>query len=85
MKIHDPPNTNPRIDTLWAVISVDSTGEGVVAAQVGGSWMTLTTSEERLMPMLRQVARDLASKTGKRLKLIKLTTREDVEDIGDVG
>lgn len=81
--IHSPPNTNPRITTLWAIVSVDATGEGICAANLNGQWMTLCTSEERLVPMLVASARRISKESGKKLKLIKLTGREDVQDIGN--
>lgn len=80
--VHSPPNTIPRIETIWAVVSVDATGEGICGAMIGGQWMSLTTASEHLVPSLLQIAGDVSKMTKKKLRLIKMTAREDIEEIG---
>lgn len=80
--VHAPPNTIERIETIWAVLSVDATGEGLCGAQIHGRWMTLTVADERLVEkILVPIARDVSKATGKKLKLVKFTTREDIREI----
>ena len=85
--VHTPPNEIKHIETVWAVVSLDEHGEGICGAMVNGRWMSLTTASERLVPALLHIARDVAKMTGKKLKLIKMTMREDIQDIipADVG
>ena len=77
-----PPNTIDQIETIWAVVSHDETGEGLCGALIDGRWTSLTVADERLVssaliPLARQVAR----MTGKSLRLVKFTTREDIKEI----
>lgn len=80
--VHSPPNTISHIETIWAVVSVDATGEGICGAMIGGQWLSLTTASEHLVPSIMDLARDVSKITGKRLRLIKMTAREDIEEIG---
>lgn len=79
--VHDAPNTNPRIETLYAILSADDKGEGIVAHSVGGMMVTLMTSEERLVPALVKAAKQIESLTAKKMRLVKFTGREDLQEI----
>jgi hypothetical protein len=81
----DTPNTLLRIDSIWAVISVDADGnEGVCAASINGMMAPLIAADEArlasIIPMARTLAKMDRTKT---LKLVKLTNREEVMTIGD--
>lgn len=81
-----PPNTIPHIETIWAVVSIDENGEGLCGAMIApGMWTSLTTCEERLLPALLNAARVVAKSTGKKMKLVKFTTREEIRDIVPEG
>lgn len=77
-----PPNTNPQITAIWAFVSVDEGGEGIIAMLRDGEWFPLVTSEEQTLPAMRKWARQVVMGTVKRVRLIKLTTREVVEEFG---
>jgi hypothetical protein len=80
--VHAPPNTIERIETIWAVLSVDANGEGICGSRIGGSWMTLTVSDEKLVEkVLMPIARKLSADTGKKLRLVKFTMREEIMEI----
>lgn len=83
--VHTPPNIIERIETIWAVVSLDGTGEGICGAMVAGQWMSMTTANEKLIPVLLRMAGEVSALTGKKLKLIKMTSREDVQDITPEG
>lgn len=44
-------------------------GEGIVAAQLGPMWHPLVTVEERIVPMMKDKAREIAKLSGKVIKL----------------
>ena len=70
------------IETIWAVLSVDEHGEGICGAQIHGRWMSLTTADEALLQKaLIPAAREIANLTGKKLKLVKFTARQDIGNI----
>ncbi len=76
-------NTLPRIDNIWAVLSVDEGGEGVVAAPIQEGMLTvpLIAADEARLEGILQVAHALAKMTGKRMKLVRFSSRHEVKDI----
>jgi hypothetical protein len=84
--IHDAPNHLEKIDAVWMVVSVDENGnEGMVAAPIGPDRVTMpliAADEARLksiIPMAEHMAKLFP---WKKMRLIKLTTREEVMEIG---
>ncbi len=80
---HSPPNHLETIDHLWLVISEDATGEGVVAAPIMGQLsVPLIAADDARVESIKRLARTVARNfPGKKLKLIKFSMREEVEDI----
>lgn len=79
--IHDPKNTF-KIESLYAFISEDETGEGLCGApMLGMGSMPLIAADEARLESLRSIAKQLAKMTKKKIKLIKLTSRVDLEEI----
>ncbi len=76
---HVPPNTAP-IDQIWAFVSTDPGGEGICAAVVNGLTFPMVTATGSNVGLMTETARQLAKQTGKTIKLIKFTAREDVEE-----
>lgn len=81
MMTHSPKNTIVRIDQIWAAVSVDpdDNTEGVCAVQMNDHWMPLIAADEERLPFIREQAARLAS-LGRKIKIIRLTTREVVEE-----
>jgi predicted pyridoxine 5'-phosphate oxidase superfamily flavin-nucleotide-binding protein len=82
MLIDDTPNDpGKRIESVWMVISVDEHGnEGVVAAPMGGLTMPLIASDEKRLALIQGAALAIKRSNlfpGRRLKIIRLTQRED--------
>lgn len=81
--LHAPKNTIRRIDNVWMVVSVDPNDntEGVCAAPTGREalMVPLIAADEERLPWIREKAQVLAN-LGLKVKLIRLTTREEVED-----
>lgn len=78
--IHDPGNHLLRIDAVWMAISVDENGnEGVCAAPLQGMTVPLIAADEARLPFVRDMAQQIAKLTGKRVKLIRLHQRTEVE------
>ena len=78
----DPLN-KLHIDQCWIFISVDEHGnEGACAASMPPFGMVpLIACDEARLESLRPMAKQIAGMTGKTIKLIRLTTREDLEII----
>lgn len=84
--IHAPPN-HLKIDAVWMVVSVDDDGnEGVCAAPLSndGQLMPLIAADEdrlkSIIPIAEHMAKLIKFRT---LKLIKLTTREEVREFSN--
>ena len=81
--LHQPPNTLLRIDAIWAFVSVDEQGhEGLCAVTLPQLGLTpLVAADEARLVSLMPFARRLAAESRRSIRLIKLTTREDVRMI----
>lgn len=81
--LHAPDNALRRIDAVWAFVSVDADGdEGLCAATLPGLGLTpLIAADEARLASLIPVAERLARMSGRRIRLIRLTTREQVRVI----
>jgi hypothetical protein len=84
--VHAPKNEMPRIDCIWAFLSVDEEdgNEGVCAAQLAGmpGLTPLIAADQRRLDLLTPIAEDLARQTGRVLRLVKFHNREVVRQIG---
>lgn len=85
MIIHDPKN-HMKIDAVWVFISQDEDGnEGIVATSVpiknGTMMLPLVAADEARLQDLKKISKEIERKTKKKIKLIKFTTREDLENI----
>ena len=76
-ELHDPGNYLGRIDRLWAFLSID---DGC-AAPLGpmGMPFPLIAADKRRIDSMKPMARVIAAKFGKPVRLAKFNSREDVE------
>lgn len=80
---HLPDNKLARIDTVWAYVSVDQHGEDICGLSIPNLGMTaMVFAHERMTGMVRPQMEALAKKTGRKIKLVKFTRREDLAEIG---
>lgn len=72
-----------KITEMYAFVSVDEGGEGVVGMTmpVNGreTFMPFVCADKKRMEQLKPIATDISKKSGKTIKLIKLTNRKDIE------
>ena len=73
----------PRIEEMFAFVAEDSgpDDEGVVGMATGSGWMPLVGADMARVESLKPIAQDIASQTGKKIKLIHFTNREDLGDV----
>jgi hypothetical protein len=82
--LHMPKNKLPRIDELWAFLSVDADGEGVIAAPyLGPGWgpVPLIAADPERLKTITPIAEGIARTTGRKVRLVKFTTRKLVREI----
>jgi hypothetical protein len=79
--IDDPPATQP-ITELFAYVMIDDAGnEGICATTVGTTSMPLVFGYQRIAEKAMPFAEELTRKTGKTIRLVKFTTRQELRVI----
>lgn len=68
-----------KIDTIYAFIAFNETGEGIVAMPAADGWMPMIAADAARLESLRPIAKQIAQSTKIAIKLIRLTTREELE------
>jgi hypothetical protein len=83
----DPVNTIPRIEAMWAYLSVDKTGnEGVCAAPLArGVTAALCAADERRLRELRPTVALMARMWGRPIRLVKFLNRLDIDVVTPDG
>ena len=74
----------PQISEIYAFITEDSgpDDEGIVAFNVDGRvWMPLVAGDLARVSSLRVMAETIAQTTGRKVHLVKFSTREVLEEI----
>jgi hypothetical protein len=71
-----------RINELYAFISSDETGEGVIALTMSnGNTIPMVGADMERIESLRPIAQEIADDSRIKIKLIKLSVREELEEI----
>lgn len=82
--IHDPGNYLEKITEVYVFASVDIHGEGIIGQNMhvmgNNVFMPFVCADKNRMESLKPIAKEIAKETGKKIKLIKLTTREEIEE-----
>lgn len=73
----------PKINEMYAFICEDKgpDDEGIVGMSVGSWIMPLVGADMDRVNSLLTYARDISRATGKKIKLIRFTDREDLKEI----
>ena len=71
----------PKIEVMYAFIATEECGEGICAAQTSIGWMPLVGADMARVDSLRKLAQQIATKTGRTIRLCKFSVREELESI----
>jgi len=73
----------PKIEQMYAFVCEDSgpEDEGIIGMQTGMGWMPLVGADMARVKSLRPIAETIARSSGKPVKLLRFTTREEIEII----
>lgn len=76
-----------RVNSVWVALAVDPMdgSEGMCGVLIGDHWMPLVAADELRLPFVQQQARFIADRTGQTVRVIRLTTREEVETVSPAG
>lgn len=69
------------IEECFMFISSDENGEGVIGGQINGMFMPFVCADKARVDSLREYAKQIGKVGGKKIKLIRFSLREDIEDI----
>lgn len=86
IKVVGAPNDILRIDEIYLFVSKDATGnEGVTAYydRLNQQWLPLVCADQARIDSLRNLALEVALATGSEVKLIRYSTREEIETIAE--
>lgn len=71
-----------RIDEMFAFVAIDKTGEGVMGFMgPSGQWFPMVGADMARVDQLRPMAQEIARTSGKEIKLLKFSKREELEVI----
>lgn len=79
-----PPNTMPRIGSIWAYLSKDEKGnEGVCAGPIEpfGMLVPLIAADPERLASITPIAERIAAATGLTIVLVEFTTRTELREI----
>jgi hypothetical protein len=70
-----------KITSIHAYIAEDKDGEGLCAFMVNGQWIPMVAADEARLESLHKIAKQIKEATGKKIKLIKFSWREDIGEV----
>jgi hypothetical protein len=72
-----------QIDTIHAWVAFDTRDqtEGVCAFLMGQSWVPLVAADPERLASIRPMAEQICNESGMTLKLIRLSVREEIEEM----
>ena len=75
----------PRIEQMYAFVAEDSgpDDEGVVGFMANTGWMPMVGADMARVESLKPIAQHIVSTTGKKIKLLRFTNREEMGLIED--
>ena len=68
-----------KVTQIFAVVAENPDEEGIVGHRTPKGWMPLVFATDRNLDKVRDIARTLANDTGKTLRIVRFTEREDLE------
>lgn len=82
MEILDTP-TMPHIETLYAFLAHDDDGdEGVCGLKTPAGWVAMVAADRARVDSLIPVAEKMAQEGDYEIRLVKFTTREEIQSWG---
>ena len=83
-EVHRPQNYLEKITEVYVFASVDSGGEGIIGHTMNilgqDVFMPFVCADKSRMESLKPIAKKLAREQGIKIKLIRLSIREEIEE-----
>lgn len=71
----------PRITEIFVFVAGPEDDEGVVAFSNGLTWFPMVAADRARIESLRREAQEIANQSGKPVRLLRFSVREDLETI----
>lgn len=82
--IHDPGYDLEKITEVYVFVSSGRDGEGVLGRNMDGPFgpifMPFVCADKKRMESLKPLAKEIAKSTNRKVKLIRLSGREEIEE-----
>ena len=72
-----------RLDEVFLFVAENEEGEGLIGHLVGNQWIPFVCADRVRLETLRPMAEAIGRDSKKKIKLIKFTTRTELEVIGE--
>lgn len=72
-----------KIDEVFLFVADEDQGEGLIGELVGNQWLPFVCADAARVDSLRKRAEVIAKETNKKVKLLRFTTRTEMEVIGE--
>lgn len=70
--------SDQKIEEMFAFVAVDDGIEGIVGINTPSGWAPLVGADMKRVDSLIPLAREIAKKSGKEIRLLKFSEREDL-------
>ena len=76
-------NRMPYVASVWAFLSIDQDGdEAICGMPFDGGWIAMIAADMKRVESLMPIATAMAKQSGMKIKLVKFTTRREIQEIG---
>ena len=82
MNFYHIPENEQVMNEIYVVLSEDDKGEGICSMMTGQGAMPMVFGHPRMIEKIRPVIQMMVRQTGKKLKLVKYTKSEVLEELG---
>lgn len=82
MNIYHIPENEQKMDEIYAIISSDDKGEGIVSMMTPqGGGLPMVFGHKRMLDMIMPLVKKMSKETGKKLLLVKYIKHEVLEEV----
>jgi len=80
LTIYHMPENEQMMDEIYAVLSIDEKGEGICSMMTPAGALPMVFGHQKTLNMLRPIIIRMAKETGEKLRLVKFTKSEILEE-----
>ena len=81
MNIYHIPENEQNLDNIYAVLSQDEKGQGIVSIMTPQGGMPMVFGHERMLEKIKPIVKKMANETGKKILIVKYSKVEVLEEV----